>query len=532
MARNSNPKKRAAFFCLTLFTLMGCVHGEGRARPEATQYRRVESHAIPQTERTQLGDAIAKTVQENPGKSGFRIFHRGSSSLLARLALVRMAEKTLDLQYYAVADDKTSNLMMEALILAAKRGVRVRLLVDSFTVNDMKPTLLAFDGLENIEIRVFNPLTTRDQSPLSRLASVMIDLPYANKRMHNKALISDNQMAIMGGRNLSDEYFDADADMEFRDIDVLSAGPITNEISKSFDHYWNDKNAFPISAVYKPLRTPKKAQKIREKLENNWNSEIKNPIRKQQLTSALPEILANPDLKLTWAKAELAVDSPSKITEDTTPLDSPPLQSIVSLLDKAHKEFLVISAYFVPKDEGVEWLAGLEARGIHVRVLTNSLASTDVVAVHSGYAPYRVALLQKGIELFELIPVGDKRPRQRLIGRSQPPRAGLHSKAYVIDDTYTIIGSFNLDPRSVELNTEMALVIESPELSAEMKKSFERIVQPDISYRVMLDDSGKELRWQGIENGKKMRYDHEPRSGVMRTIQNFLFNRIPFEDQL
>lgn len=525
---------KTGFIPILLITLLvvGCVGIQSRARPDATAYERTTSYSIPQTEETALGDALRDTVKQNSGQSGFHIFDRGSQSLVARLALVRLAQKTVDLQYYAIAHDVTSNLMMEALIKASNRGVRVRLLIDSFTVSNMQDALIAFDGVPNIEIRVFNPLTTQSQSPLSKAQSLLTDLGHANKRMHNKALIADNQMAIMGGRNLSDEYFDADADFEFKDIDVLTAGPITDALSKSFDEYWNDRNAFPVQTVYKPDKDAKKTTELRAELQHNWDKQLKNPERRKQLVSPLQEIINDPDLKLIWAKSELAADDPLKIVRPTSINESKPLKEMVSLVDDATKEFIVISAYFVPKDRGVEWFSDLVKRGVDVRILTNSLASTDVVAVHSGYAPYRKELLRNGVELYEMIPVGQKRSRQRLVGSSQPPRAGLHSKAYVIDGRTAIIGSFNLDPRSVKLNTEMAIIIHSVELSKQLKKMFERAIAPDVSYRVMLDQSGKDLRWQGIEKGQKLRYSHEPHSGVWRNIQNFIVTLLPVEDQL
>ncbi len=517
---------------LLVILMVGCASSQTRARPDATQYPRDPSFAIEQSAKTSLGDHLKESVSKNEGQSGFHIYDRGSQSLIARLALVRLAEKSVDLQYYAIASDATSNLMMEALIRAAQRGVRVRLLVDSFTVGDMKEALLAFDGIQNIEIRVFNPLMTLDQSPWAKVQTIFTDLGHANKRMHNKVLIADNQMSIMGGRNLSDEYFDADQDFEFKDIDILTAGPITNNISKSFDEYWNDRNAFPVDIVYEAEHNKQKTDQLRDKLKQNWDKQVKDPKQRRQLASSLPEILNDPDLSLTWAKAELAADDPLKIVRPTGINESEPLKEILSLLNGAKEEFIIISAYFVPTDEGVAWLGGLEDRGIKVRVLTNSLASTDVVAVHSGYAPYREALLKHGIDLYEFIPVGQKKSRQRLLGRSQPPRAGLHSKAYIIDNQHAIIGSFNLDPRSVQLNTEMAIIVHSKELSDQLHDMFKRSIKPDVSYQLMLDKSGKEIRWQGIENGQKMRYTKEPHAGVWRNIQNFFVSLLPVEDQL
>ena len=516
---------------LCLVTLLGCAVPGTRVRPDALQQPRTYSTHIPQSEKTAFSDALKFPVASHKGKSGVRILETGNQSLNARLALIRLADKSIDLQYYAVASDKSSNLLTEALIRAAQRGVRVRFLVDGFTSGKMEEFFLALDGMKNIEIRVFNPISTADESLLAKTIGLFADMPQNNKRMHNKALIADNQLAIMGGRNLSDEYFEADSDVDFKDIDILTAGPVTDELSTSFDKYWNDSNSFPISTVFHPSQTREFVSNLRQKLHDNWNKESNDPAHQKVLTTALPEFLDQSHLKLIWADAKLAADDPRKIERPENPSQSKPLNEILKLIQNAHHEFIIISAYFVPEDAGVKWLSELEAKGIHVRVLTNSLASTDVVAVHSGYAPYRPALLQNGIELYELMPVDQKKAKQRLFARSAPPRAGLHSKAYVIDGHDTIIGSFNLDPRSVELNTEMALVVHSDEIAAQMQNLFARETDPKYSYQLTVDKDNK-VTWHGIEKNIPMKYETEPHGGLWRGFQNKLISLLPVEDDL
>ena len=511
---------------LSLLSCAGCAAIMSRARPDATEYVRTVSHAFPQTEKTSIGEALANDVAKNQGKSGFRIFEKGSQSLMARLALVRLAEKSLDLQYYGMGDDTSSHLMIKALLLAAERGVRVRVLIDSFTIADMKDSLIILENVPNIEVRVFNPMATKDQSLVSRVRGLFSDIDYVNKRMHNKAFIADNQIAIVGGRNVSDAYFEADEDLDFKDLDVLTAGPITDAISESFDAYWNNKNAFPIEMVHEPDSDDEIRERRLRILDADWQKEFSNPRRQLQLAAPLHDVITNPDMALIWAVADLAVDDPDKVNTLRDENESDPLNKMLTLLQHAQKEFLIISAYFVPLEDGVRWLSRLERKGIDVKVLTNSLASTDVVAVHSGYEPYRKDMLKNGIELYELMPMDGKKSRQRLVGRAQPPRAGLHSKVYVIDGEYTVIGSFNLDPRSVELNTEMAVIIQSAEIAARMKVIFERSTAPESSYRLALTPDDQ-LVWNGIEKGRKLHHKTEPHAGFWRNLQNKISNIIP-----
>lgn len=449
-----------------------------------------------------------------------------------RLALVQAAEKTLDLQYYTIHNDTSANLLLEAILRAAARGVRVRFLIDDTSMKAVGKSLSVLNNNARIEIRVFNPLITRSQSYKERVISLLTGLSKANKRMHNKALIVDNQMAIIGGRNLGDEYFDAHADANFKDADILMAGPITARLSQSFDSYWNGDNAFPIHALVKPVRERRATTRLRRELKAHWDEKLATAEGKAMLESRLSERLKEAEVTLVWAKAELAADDAGKVDEATEATTSTPMSRLHALLADAKREFIIVSPYFVPQAKGVAWLKELTKRGIRVTVLTNSLASTDVVAVHTGYKRYRQPLVENGIALYELKPFHGKRPRQRLIGLSSPAHASLHAKLYMIDRNTLMIGSFNFDPRSISLNTELALVVHSADITLQVAKMFEEVVSPKLSYHVAMDQATHKLVWFTQHKGKHLRFWRDPKPGVWRFIEEKLMSLLPVENQL
>jgi len=513
-----------AVFCLTECSTVGY-----RSRPSASEYQRTYSYAIPQTDKTTLGSAL-KVKENSGGQSGFRILNTGSRSLDARLQIIQAAEKTLDLQYYAVADDVTSNLLIEAVIRAAERGVRVRFLIDDISVGDVQETMSGLDAMDNIEVRVFNPMTTGDQSFGSRVAGVFTDFGQMTKRMHNKAMIVDNQVAIVGGRNLGDEYFDADPDASFKDVDVLTAGPITAKISSQFDDYWNSENSFPISTLYERRRDAKFMTDLRAKMTANWNEQLKTPEGRHRLDDTFINALKNPDTSLVWAKADMVADDPEKIDTPEDHVVSKPLRRLQRIANNAESEFFIISSYFVPGDDGVAWLNSLEKRGVNVRILTNSLASTDVVAVHSGYRRYRKDLIKDGVDLYEFKPAADGPVKQRPLARTAPAYASLHAKIYMVDQKDIILGSVNFDPRSSKLNTELSLVIHSPELAKRLHAMFEAAITPEHSYALKIKDGS--LVWDTKSQGKDVEYRSDPDAGLWRNLETDAISLLPVEDQL
>jgi putative cardiolipin synthase len=499
-------------------------------RPDASDYPRTASYAISQDVKTSLRDSLGARAKAHPGKSGFLLLPNGNQSLRMRLAMVMAAEKTIDLQYYAMHDDSAANLMLEGLLRAAERGVRVRFLIDNISLNDVDKSLSILDSNPNIQVRVFNPLATRKQGPFGFIGAAL-HLDKGVKRMHNKALISDNQISITGGRNIGDEYFDARRDVNFKDLDMLSAGPVVARVSASFDKYWNSDDSFPIRALRPGNHDGDDIAALRKALKAAWDKEFHKEKSDGVLSTDIAHDLKNGDIKLVWAKAELSADDPEKINQDADAAVSKPLSKLETLLSGAKHEFVVVSPYFVPGDDGLAWLAGLEKRGVQVKILTNSLASTDVVAVHTGYKKYREGVVESGIDLYEFKPIAGERPRQRLFGSSAPPQASLHSKVYVIDRSVVVLGSYNLDPRSTELNTEIVTVIHSPELAAQVIRIFDQSTDPKSSYHLEMGDHGLEWVTQD-EAGRSKVFTHDPGAGFVRNVETGLFSLLPIEGQL
>jgi len=493
------------------------------------EHPRIESHAYAQDTSTPLGAALSNDVKRHENMSGFRLLDNARESLAIRLAMVEAAEKSIDLQYYIIHDDVASNLMLEALLRAAERGVRVRFLIDGITFSEVDGNLAVLDNQPNIQIRVFNPVFKPGIPLMAKLRVGFLDLEGFTRRMHNKSLIVDNQLSVTGGRNLGDEYFDENPDTNFKDLDTLAAGPITARISNSFDKYWNDGNAWLIADLHPVTGDPQKMKDLRARMKKEWADKMDatgGTIRMERLADRLKD----GRVPLTWARAELSADEPDKIDQAPGQAASKPLSRLQRLVAQGSTEFLAITPYFVPGDDGVAWFKSLEARNMQVKVLTNSLAATDVVAVHTGYAKYREALVRDGIDLFEFKPIAGQRPKQRLAGSSAPPTASLHSKAYVIDRKDAIVGSYNIDPRSEELNTELIIIIHSPEIAAQLVKLFEHSTAPAQSYHVLYEDG--DLVWKTEEKGRVKTYETDPNAGLWRRVQAGFMSLLPIEDQL
>ncbi|VVE38512.1 phospholipase [Pandoraea capi] len=512
-----------------------------RPPPEPSQWT---SHT-PATTPGALASALAPAIQAHAGQSGFQLLATGSAAFTTRLALVQAAQHSLDVQYYSAGEDITGRLLLQSLLDAAHRGVRVRMLVDDINRRHTDPAFAALDQSPNIEIRVFNPFGTRDTTLLQRAGNLLTQFDQLNRRMHNKALVADNQLAIVGGRNLGDEYFDANPDLSFRDFDLLCAGPVVEAISRSFDHFWTSPQSYPLKQVQSKIDN-ETLDASRDALAEHWRNADNVPAGHEALHQPpLAASLRDGTLPLFWAPAELAADTPDKLDAPAAETKSAPADKLRQLAAKAQNEVLIISPYFVPLDGGVRFLSTLAQRGVKVRVLTNSLAATDVVPVHAGYARYRPALLQAGIELYEFKPIrsddGERQPRRVTFGGSS--RASLHGKAYVIDRRDVVLGSFNLDPRSVRLNTELAIVIHSPEFAERMARIFERATLPRTSFRVELAPAGTTpptstpptvpaLRWVGEENGQPRTFDVEPYASFWRNAVAGAFTLMPSDDLL
>ncbi len=450
-------------------------------------------------------------------------------SMKERLALLHAATRSIDFQYYTVNDDLTSNLFLAAAKEAAARGVRVRFLVDGVSQDDAGNALAVFDTFKNVDIRVFNPVATPELGVAAWLVRNTTDIGHATRRMHNKAMVVDNQVAIIGGRNLGDEYFDINPALDFRDLDIIAAGPVVADVSKSFDAYWNGRNTYPISMLRKTNRAPTEKEKLEKRLVSQKASFATKPFAKNILgyhvTPSWPR-------QLVWGEAEIAADDPEKINKPAEAGNSQPFARLLQLLSGAKTEFIMTSPYFVPQDQGVKLLQSLEARGVQTKVITNSLSSTDMIVAHSGYKPYRETLINAGVSLYEM----KAKDGHEVPSRSPtetPAEAVIHTKTYLIDREYLMIGSFNFDPRSIYQNTEIALIIHNRAIGEQIARLLNEFADSESAYRLK-PGAGliSDIEWVTEDKGQPQIYLSEPEADTLRMLKSSLYGLLPIEDYL
>jgi len=494
--------------------LTGCA-----SLPE--NYPRTESTAFANPETTQIGAYFVKEAARHPGKSGFGIIRYGRPAFTTRVAMSELAEKTLDVQYYIWEADETGRILIDRLVRAADRGVRVRVLLDDINIKGRDAYAAAIDAHPNIEIRMFNPFANRGTPGLGFLT----DFNRVNHRMHNKLMVMDNTLAIVGGRNIGNHYFDVATDANFRDLDIAAGGPVVPEISSVFDHFWNGEWSYPISALVDRNYTEADLRATVEKLREQIDLDAYPHPMDQDVATLKAELMAHFD-NFIWAPGKIVWDDPASIQKEgsTTAM----VQGLVRRLDAVEEEVLIEAAYFVTRDPGVEKLTGLADRGVRVRVLTNSLAANDVLAAHAGYAERRDDLVAGGIEIYELRPYPDAVAKDLVAGSS---KAALHTKAIVFDRKDVFIGSLNLDPRSLDINTEVGLYVESPDLAQQVIAYMDSGVTPENSYRVLIDENG-DLYWITESNGEEVRYEKDPESTGMQRFMVGFIELLPVEDQL
>jgi putative cardiolipin synthase len=501
-----------------------------------TDYPRSESHAYTDTATTRLGRGFGAQAAEHPGRSGVVALARGLDAFVARFALAELAERSLDVQYYIWHGDTTGRLLIDALLRAAERGVRLRLLLDDVGTAADDMALLMLDAHPNVEVRLFNPLAGRGARNLSLVA----DFERSNRRMHNKSFTADNQAAIVGGRNIGDEYFEARADVGFADLDVVVNGPAVAQVSTGFDRYWNSPAAFPIAALTGVRPDAGDIVAARAALEEFSRSQRATPYAEALKSSRLAQAMREGTLAASYGQVRVVYDDPSKAAGNADK-EALLLPQLMPEIEALRAELLLVSPYFVPGEAGVAKLRSLRSRGIRVRVVTNSLAATDVPLVHSGYARYRRPLLEAGIELYEVKPTAElaearrEEKRERSEGAahrvSGSSRASLHAKTQVFDRRAAFVGSLNLDPRSVFTNTETGVVIDNPPLVDEMLQTFDRQL-PALAYRLTLQPGG-DLEWvDSGADGKEVRYRSEPETGTWQRIKVWFYSLWPLEPLL
>jgi putative cardiolipin synthase len=484
------------------------------------EYPRAVSTALSMPEKTGMGQRVQAQAVKHQGKSGFYLLPSGDDAFMARVLAIDQAERTLDLQYYIFRDDLTGKFLLDRLLAAAERGVRVRLLVDDWPQAGKTDWGLAMlQANPNIQVRVFNPLGGLRSFLPSRVLQMVFGPKRLQGRMHNKTFIADNSLAVVGGRNIGDEYFGAQADLNFGDLDIMAIGPITREISAAFDDYWNCALSIPLDALVKGRPSAEDLENTRRFLAEN-RQEMNNSGYAQKLEEAeLSRRVEAGHIPFIWAHGEVLCDDPLKVIREGS--DHRKVlagRRLKSIIEESQSEVLMISPYLVPGERGINWLKGLRDRGVKLEILTNSLASTDVPVAQGGYARYRKQLLQIGVDLYELKP----NPSQRRFWdrtRFGSSVGSLHAKTVIVDRRVLFVGSFNLDPRSARLNTENGLVIESRELAAQAAHLFDRSIARANAYRVEISgkspgsEEGRGLVWITEENGREVRYYKDPMTG-------------------
>ena len=519
---------RAALCVLALAQLGACAYPKLAMPAEP-------SFAFDRPAETSLGRYFAPRLEGQGDRSGLYVLGRGLDAFAARIGLIEKAERSIDLQVYIFHGDGTGKLVLGRLLAAAERGVDVRLLVDDLGTKGLDAELAALDAHPRIEVRLFNPFARGPMPGVARTLDLLRRPRRLNHRMHNKLLAVDGAAGIVGGRNVGDEYFDASEDVNFADLDLLAVGPVVRDLGASFDLYWNSPYAMPISAWSSLAAGPTELDKLRSELEEHRTQQAGSRYGERLRDSDLVQAAAAGDIQLLFARAHAVADLPDKIAARGDEVQATLLTSrIEPLLPQASSELLIVSPYFVPRARGIEGLVACAGRGVRVRVLTNSLAATDVSAVHAGYAPCRRPLLAGGVEIYELRPSGKRLAEGYRTGLLGSSSASLHAKTFLIDRKTVFVGSLNLDPRSVELNTEIGLVVESEELAADLARSFDLLSSPTLSYRVAVErnPSGLRLIWHGEEDGRALELYDEPGTHWWNRLVVCVLGMLPLQGQL
>lgn len=514
--------------CLMLAALIGCQSSNGY-NPEA----RTTTHTL-EGRSTRLQQAIMPLIEKHRaggsegGPNGLYLLQDGLSAFLARAALIDYADVSLDLQYYIFSNDTSGKILISQILQAADRGVRVRILVDDLGTPIKDPWIATLDQHPNIELRAFNPVASR--SGVSRRFEQAANFGRVNHRMHNKLLVADGLAIITGGRNIGDAYF-SNNETFFQDVDVLCIGPVVPTASDSFDTYWNHNASVPLSFLFPPTETTNTLSDMRQKATEYLESAKDSEFARALEDSTLGQRLISGALPLEWGSATLYADPPDKATQrDSVDQQQYLGTKLHQVLSQSQEQLLISSAYFIPGDKGVAFLSGMEKRGVEVSVLTNALSTTDVAVVHSGYSQYRKPLLESGIQLWELRSQAGK--QRRLKWFKGESRASLHAKSFVIDHDSVVVGSVNLDGRSLIQNTEIGVYIRSPAINQQLAETYKEWTRPDFAWHLSLDQKN-DLQWKAEnEDGQEIILHKDPESTSWQRFKVWLLSLFPIESQI
>jgi putative cardiolipin synthase len=492
---------------------------------------RQRSYMIDDGHATKLGRQFGNLVTDHPGQAGVFLLQRGRDAFAARALLARLAEKSLDIQYYMYHQDTVGGLLSYEVLEAADRGVRVRMLIDDIYGNQNEDTWVALNAHEKIEVRLWNPWK-RGGGKVGRMIQSVFRAFEIDYRMHAKSFTVDNQATILGGRNIGDEYFDADTDVAFADIDVLSIGPPVREVSSEFDSYWNAEHAFPVDILVRP-GTKQDLDALRGEKDNFYKKQATSDYLQALTDSDLAAGLEDGSLAFSWSEARVIHDSPQKEDLKKAGHEELLISQLAPYITSATKKVDIVSPYFVPGDQATDALCKLSRDGVEVRILTNSLASNDVSAVHAGYAKYRRKLLRCGVRLFELDESIKDREGKMFTWLPGLAKSSLHAKTMIFDDEIMFVGSFNFDKRSLYINNEIGLVFRDPATAADAARHFEENVNK-VAFEVSFSREGgrENMHWTGGQGGPDVVMEEEPYATTVQKLTVGILKWLPIESQL
>ncbi|HEY0747848.1 MAG TPA: phospholipase D family protein [Steroidobacteraceae bacterium] len=511
--------------------------------PPGADFPKQPSVAFAHPEETTLGRQFAAAAQRHPGSSAFHIINAGADGFRIRAEMIDAAQRTLDLQYYIFRGDETGRLLTDHLERASERGVRIRVLIDDGDTIAGDQQILRLLKHPSVELRIFNPASYRGHSLVLRRLEFVLKKRRLDYRMHNKLLVMDNAAALVGGRNIGNQYFQIDPESQFADDDVFAAGPIVPELSKSFDEFWNSNLAIPAQALERHTREPIDAVSGTKKDgsgETPAHEGKPGPIDYAALVATGEPFnsIISGKLPSYWAPAKLVYDSPDKKDVVKGAVGGRLIvPQVEDAMRSVNTEMLIITPYLVPSQDEMKSLVELRERQARVRILTNSLESATEVSAQSGYEKYRVPMLESGIELYEIRSrLGNTRGSGQSRKVSRYGNYALHAKVYEFDRHRVFFGSMNLDQRSQHINTEIGLIIDSPDLAQQTAHRFEDLVKPENCYWVSLipaSAGGKpHLVWRTVENGHPVEYTKEPGRSAWKRFKAKLLSFLPLEREL
>jgi len=526
---------RAAAIFLTGAFLNACS-----SLPPGHDFPKTYSVAISDPEQTKLGAGLESASREHEGSSGFYLQSFGADGFLTRMQMINASERTLDLQYFILRGDDTGRLLTDAALRAADRGVRVRILIDDGETIAGDEQIAPLAAHPSIEVRIFNPFRYRGHRKTIRATEYMFNKSRLNYRMHNKLIVVDNSVAVIGGRNIGDQYFQINPEEQFADNDVFAVGPIVRDISASFDEFWNNALSIPSEALTSSTSSHRSLKEHRElTIEEPAEVNADGIDFVKRVNSGEPFAgLMSGRLPLVWAPAQLISDSPDKKSvENGSKNGSSILRSVADATLAVQSELLMITPYLVPGDEGMALFNDLRSRNVSIRVLTNSLVSSSALLAQSGYMGYRVPLLEAGVELYEIRSMlGNSHGSGQTAAMSANGTYSLHAKMFVFDRQRIFVGSMNFDQRSMYLNTEIGLLIDSPELAQELVRRFEAMVHPANAYQVLLQadtsETGQHLIWRTMENEQLVDLQEEPARSDGQAAEVNILSLLPLDPDL